>query len=701
VPFLIAKEPLMPNRLINETSPYLLQHAHNPVEWYAWGEEALTKARMEDKPIFLSIGYAACHWCHVMAHESFEDRATARLMNELFVNVKVDREERPDLDSIYMNAVVGLTGSGGWPMSVFLTPDGKPFYGGTYFPPTPRYGMPSFREVLQAVSNAWQTRRNEVLQSSDKIAAYLHQATEFANTSGVQPLAVETLIKAAQHMSRTYDHANGGWGGAPKFPQPMALEFLLRRYIQAPGEDLRAVIDHTLVAMARGGMYDQLGGGFHRYSTDAHWLVPHFEKMLYDNSQLARVYLHAWQALGDPYYRRVTIEVLDYVLREMTHPAGGFYSTQDADSEGVEGRFFLWSVDEVRTILDDEAILFTEVYGVTSNGNFNEQHLPPGQNILSVAVDPETVAKKNGLSLAQLDVLLDEARRKLFEVREQRVKPSRDEKVLAGWNGLMLAAFAEAARDRSLGERAELYRSAAEHNAEFLLREMRANNGRLLRTWKDGQARLNGYLEDYACVIEGLLELYQTTFDETWFIAARELADTMLQHFTDPVGGFFDTSDDHEALVTRPKDLQDNAVPSGNAMAATVLLKLAAFTGKDQYYRQAENLLGALQPALIQSPLGFAQWLIALDFALSDPKEIAIVGDQRSEEVEALLDVVRSGYRPHQVVALAALHADRPPAIPLLLERPAIDQHATAYVCVRFTCQSPTTEPHTLAKQLT
>jgi uncharacterized protein len=695
---MIAEESPMPNRLIDETSPYLLQHAHNPVEWYPWGEAALTKARTEDKPIFLSIGYAACHWCHVMAHESFEDETTARLMNELFVNIKVDREERPDLDSIYMNAVVGLTGSGGWPMSVWLTPDGKPFYGGTYFPPSPRYNMPAFREVLQAVSSAWKSRRDEVLKSSDNIAAYLRQAAEFADTSESQPLSDETLTKATHNLIRSYDRTNGGWGGAPKFPQPMALEFLLRHYVQAPSDDLRAMINHTLTAMAHGGMYDQLGGGFHRYSTDAHWLVPHFEKMLYDNSQLASVYLHAWQALGDPYYRRIAVENLDYVLREMTHPAGGFYSTQDADSEGVEGKFFLWTSDEVRSILDDEAILFAEVYGVTPHGNFREQHLPPGQNILSIAAEPETVAKENGLSAEQLDVILDEARRKLFTAREQRVKPGRDEKVLAAWNGLMLAALAEAARDPALGRRTELYRSAAEHNAEFLLREMRTSEGRLLRTWKDGQAKLNGYLEDYACVIEGLLELYQTTFDEQWFVAAHDLADTMLQHYADPAGGFFDTSDDHEALVTRPKDLQDNAVPSGNAMAVTVLLKLAAFTGKDRYDRHAEALLGALQPALIQSPLGFAQWLVAHDFALSDPKEIAIVGDPRSGDAQALLDVIRSGYRPHQVVALAP--PDRPSAISLLLDRPAIDGRATAYVCVRFTCQYPTTDPRVLAEQL-
>ena len=690
----------MPNRLIDETSPYLLQHAHNPVEWYPWGEEALAKAKTENKPIFLSIGYAACHWCHVMAHESFEDMATAQLMNELFVNVKVDREERPDLDSIYMAAVVGLTGGGGWPMSVFLTPDGKPFYGGTYFPPTPRYGMPSFRDVLQAVSNAWQTRRAEVLKSSEDIAAYLRQAGEFARDSDSQPLSAETLITATQNISRAYDQANGGWGDAPKFPQPMAIEFLLRRYVQAPDANLRALIDHTLTAMAQGGIDDQLGGGFHRYSTDAHWLVPHFEKMLYDNSQLARVYLHAWQALGDPAYRRVTLEIFDYVLREMTHPAGGFYSTQDADSEGVEGKFFLWTSEEVRSILGDEEILFSEVYGVTPRGNFDEQHLPPGQNILSIVAEPETVAKKNGLAPEQLAVILGEARRKLFNHRERRVKPGRDEKLLAAWNGLMLAAFAEAARDRSLGERTKVYRSAAERNAEFLLREMRTSGGRLLRTWKDGQAKLNGYLEDYASVIDGLLELYQTTFDETWFAAARELADLMLQHYADPAGGFFDTSDDHEMLVTRPKDLQDNAVPSGNALAATALLKLAAFTGEERYYRHAEALLGALQAAMIQSPLGFAQWLTALDFAVGNPKEIALVGDGRSDDVHALLDVIRAGFRPHQVVALGTLPADRPSAIPLLLDRPPLGERATAYVCVRFACQRPTTDPQVLAEQL-
>ena len=688
----------MPNRLIDETSPYLLQHAHNPVAWYPWGAEALSKAHAEDKPIFLSIGYAACHWCHVMAHESFEDETTARVMNELFVNIKVDREERPDLDSIYMSAVVGLTGSGGWPMSVFLTPDGKPFYGGTYFPPTPRHGMPSFRDVLKAVADAWQNRRDDILKNSDGILGYLTQTNDFVGQVESQSLSGETLSKAEQLIGRGFDRVNGGWGGAPKFPQPMTLEFLLRRYTQTHDAQLRTMIDQTLQAMARGGMYDQLGGGFHRYSTDAQWLVPHFEKMLYDNSQLARVYLHAAQALNDPFYRRIAIEILDYVAREMAHPGGGFYSTQDADSEGVEGKFFVWTVDDIRSILGDDELLFSEVYGVTSRGNFSEQHLPEGQNILSVVKDPIDVAKVNGLSPEELAAKLAQARQKLFNVREGRVKPQRDEKVLAAWNGLMLAAFAEATRDPALAERAARYRSVAEHNAEFLLREMRIPDGRLLRTWKDGRAKLNAYLEDYAAVIEGLIELYQTTFEERWFVAARELADVMLQHFADPAGGFFDTSDDHEALVTRPKDLQDNAVPSGNALAATVLLKLYAFTGDDLYYKQAELMLGILQGALAQAPTGFAQWLCALDFALGDPREIAIIGDVQSEAGRALLAVTREGYHPNQIIAAA--WPDRTSAIPLLIDRPAMGGQATAYVCRHFACQQPVTAPVALREQL-
>ena len=690
----------MPNHLAAETSPYLIQHADNPVDWYPWGPEALRKAAAADKPIFLSVGYAACHWCHVMAHESFEDEATARLLNEHFVSVKVDREERPDLDAIYMNAVVGLTGSGGWPMSVFLTPDGRPFYGGTYFPPAPRYGMPSFQDVLRAVTNAWQTRRAEVLKSSDQIAAYLQQGAQIAGADSVAPLSAQTLHQAALQLKRSYDRTHGGWGGAPKFPQPVALDFLLRQLARRSDQTQRAMIEQTLTAMLHGGIYDQLGGGFHRYSTDDHWLVPHFEKMLYDNSQLARIYLHAWQALDQPEYQRGACEILDYILREMTHPAGGFYSTQDADSAGVEGQFFVWTSAEVRALLGDEAMLFAELYGVTPGGNFQEAHLPPGQNILSLAVDPADVARRNGLAEETLPRLLAEAQRKLFDAREQRPHPARDEKIIAAWNGLMLIALAEAARDQTLGPRAAAYRSAAEHNAAFLLEHMRTPQNRLYRTWKDGQARGNAYLEDYAAVSAGLLELYQTTFDERWFSAARELIDQMLDHYADPSGGFFDTSDDHETLITRPKDLQDNAVPSGNALAATVLLKLAAFTGEDRYYRHATSLLSALQGALQQAPLGFAQWLIALDLAVHPPQEIALVGDPQAADTQALLAIVRQGYHPDRIVALGLLQSDRPSAIPLLHQRAAIDQCATAYVCRQLVCQQPTIDPEMLRQLL-
>ncbi|HEX7593284.1 MAG TPA: thioredoxin domain-containing protein, partial [Anaerolineae bacterium] len=497
----------MPNRLIDETSPYLLQHAHNPVDWYPWGAEALQKAQAEDKPIFLSIGYAACHWCHVMEHESFEDAATAARLNESFVAIKVDREERPDLDSIYMNAVVALTGQGGWPMSMFLTPDGKPFYGGTYFPNTRRYNMPAFQDVLDAIATAWKNRREELISGSARVVDALQSADFNADDAPPDPA---TLDQAVAQMQGAFDWDEGGWGGAPKFPQPMALEFLLRVYARTRDELLFKMITKTLDKMTRGGIYDQLGGGFHRYSTDAVWLVPHFEKMLYDNAQLARVYLHAWQITRDDFYKRIAEHTLDYVVREMLHPDGGFYSTQDADSEGHEGKFFVWAPEEIRAGLSADPQLFIDAYGVTPDGNFE------GKSILFAARDMDVLAAMHKIPLAEVEARLAAARQKLFAVREQRVKPARDEKVLTGWNGLMLAAFAEAARVL----RRDDYRAVAERNATFLLREMRpstpplrgsAQGARLHRSWKDGRARLNGYLEDYANLAEGLLALYETT----------------------------------------------------------------------------------------------------------------------------------------------------------------------------------------------
>ncbi|MBU1749775.1 MAG: thioredoxin domain-containing protein [Chloroflexi bacterium] len=659
----------MTNRLSHETSPYLLQHAHNPVDWYPWGEEALEKAHAEDKPIFLSIGYSACHWCHVMAHESFEDERVAAMLNEHFVSIKVDREERPDLDHIYMTAVQALTGSGGWPMSVFLTPEGQPFYGGTYFPPVRRYGMPSFTDVLEAVAQGWRDRRPELVASGGKLVDIIRQQS--ALDGGPEPIVLHpaTLASALQNLHKRFDAVHGGWSSAPKFPQPMAIEFLLRTHHTSGDTGALQMVEKTLEAMARGGIYDQLGGGFHRYSVDDRWLVPHFEKMLYDESQLARVYLHAWQVTGNEFFRTIAVETLDYVVREMADPTGGFTSTQDADSEGEEGKFFVWTPAEIRAVLGADADDFMATYGVTEGGNFE------GKNILEFVGDMEQRAD------------LVEARRKLFVAREERVHPGRDDKVLTSWNGLMLAAFAEAAR--VLGR--DDYRQVAESNADFLLRDLRQDNGRLLHTWKAGDAKVNGFLEDYSHLIEGLLELYQATFQPRWYEAARELAETMIAHFGDPDGGFYNTSDEHEALITRPRELQDGAVPSGNAMTATVLLKLAGLAAEPRYAELAHESLRRVQPMLAQVPLGFGQWLLALDYALAHPREIAIVGDPAAGDTRSLLEAATTGYHPHQVVAVGT-SVD----VPLLQDRAKLDGHATAYVCRDATCQAPVTDPDEL-----
>ena len=662
----------MANRLANESSPYLLQHADNPVDWYPWGDDALKKAREEEKPIFLSIGYAACHWCHVMAHESFEDEETAAILNDHFVNIKVDREERPDLDRIYMTAVQALTGGGGWPMSVFLTPEGEPFYGGTYFPPEPRYSMPSFSDVLQAVADAWENRREELLEGSGRVVAAIERQMAVAGVKGDAVCRPETVETAARNLREQFDPANGGWGGAPKFPQPMTLEFLLRYHHTTGDPAMLDMVTRTLEAMARGGIYDQLGGGFHRYSVDASWVVPHFEKMLYDNAQLARVYLHAWQKTGVPFFRTITEETLDYVTREMTGPEGGFYATQDADTEGEEGKFYVWTPEEIRDVLGDEADRFIAAYGVTSGGNFE------GKSILTLGGDLE---EREALA---------SARQRLLEAREERSHPGRDEKVLASWNGLMLAAFAEAARALDRDD----YREIAERNAEFVLREMKTGDNRLHHTWKDGEAKVNGYLEDHAYLMEGLIELYQTTFDPDWYLAARDLADAMIEHFAAPVG-FYDTSDDHEDLIVRPRELQDNAVPSGNSMAATALLRLADLAVEPHYEEHARKSLCQMEEVLAQHPLAFGQWLTALDYAVSRPREIAIVGDPETADTQALLEVCRSGYRPHQVIA-ASDTEDVEFVVPLLRNRDQVGEQAAAYVCFNSVCRRPVTDPEEL-----
>ncbi|HUS15466.1 MAG TPA: thioredoxin domain-containing protein, partial [Chloroflexia bacterium] len=597
----------MPNRLIHETSPYLLQHAHNPVDWYPWGPEALARARTEDRPILLSIGYSACHWCHVMEHESFEDEGTADLMNQHFVPIKVDREERPDLDSIYMAAVQSLTGHGGWPMTVFLTPEGKPFFAGTYFPREDRHGLPGFQRVLESVARAYREQHADIVRSADEL-------TEFLGDRGNMPARPEALEagvldRASAALAREFDSRFGGLGGAPKFPQAMAWEFLIRQYHRTRDARRLMMIETTLRGMANGGIYDQLGGGFARYSVDNRWLVPHFEKMLYDNALLSQLYLHAYQLTGEPFYRRIVEEVLDYVVREMTSSEGAFYSTQDADSEGEEGKFYVWTPAEIDAALPpDQARVARAYWGVTDAGNFE------GHNILNVPRPADAVAQELGLPIDEVLGLLAAARRTLYDLRERRVHPGRDEKVLVSWNGLMLRSFAEAAR---VLDRAD-YRQVAQRNATFILEHMR-DGDRLLRTYKDGRAHLAGVLEDYAFYADGLLALYEADFDPAWFAAARGLADSMIARFADAQGGgFFDTASDSETLITRPKDLLESAIPSGNSVAAEVLLRLHFYTMEEGYYDQAKGTLEAAGALLAQYASGVGRMLCALDLYLAE-----------------------------------------------------------------------------------
>jgi uncharacterized protein YyaL (SSP411 family) len=682
-----------PNRLAGETSPYLLQHAHNPVDWYPWGPEAFEKARAEDRPILLSVGYSACHWCHVMERESFEDHEIAKLMNDLFVSIKVDREERPDVDQIYMQAVQAMTGHGGWPMTVFLTPEGVPFYGGTYFPPEDRHGLPSFPRLLRAVADSYQNRRGEVVESGRQLVDRIRQGERLRESP--QLLTDEVLVVAFTALSGEFDERQGGVGGAPKFPQPMNWEFVLRFWKRTGNQRAGEMLRLTLTKMAHGGIYDQIGGGFHRYSVDDRWLVPHFEKMLYDNSQLARLYLHAWLATEDPEYRRIAEETLDYVRREMTHAEGGFFSTQDADSEGEEGKFFLWNSGEIRQALgdSDEAKAALGYWGVNDGANFE------GRNILCVPRDPAEVAARLGLSRERLADLIAGARARLYSERERRVHPGRDEKVLAGWNGMMCRAFAEAGR--ALGRRD--YTEVATRNAEFVLRAMR-KAARLLRTWKDGEAKLLAYLEDYAMVADGCLAVYEATFDRRWIEEVRGLAEEMLRLFWDDrQEGFFDTGSDHEPLVVRPRNLFDNAVPCGSSVAAEVLLRLALLTGEEKYERLGLRVLRPMADLMSRYPTGFGRFLCALDFHLGPVAEVALVwpGGPDQERLRPLLDEVFGRYLPNRVVVGAA-DGDRGAStgIPLLETRPAIRGRPTAYVCRRYVCQAPTTVPEELARQL-
>jgi len=664
----------MANRLAQETSPYLLEHAQNPVDWYPWSTEALALARRENKPILLSIGYSACHWCHVMARESFEDPETAAVMNRDFVAIKVDREERPDLDQVYMRAVQAMTGSGGWPMTVFLLPDGTPFFAGTYFPPSDRFGMPSFRRVLTAVAEAFSNRPQEVEQTAAQVRDFLHRPA--------LPLAVGAhgaalLDEAYTRLQRDYDPAQGGFGGAPKFPQPMLIEFLLRTHIRTGQLAALQMATHTLRAMAAGGMYDQLGGGFHRYSVDEHWLVPHFEKMLYDNALLARAYLDAWQLTHEPGFARVVEDTLGFVWREMTSPEGGFYSSLDADSEGEEGRFYLWTPQELDAVLGVElGAALAHAFDVTEKGNFE------GRNILH-PVAPGAIE------------VLDGPRDRLMAARGQRVRPHRDEKVIAGWNGLMLRAFAEAGRVLA---RPDLVLGAAA-NARFLLSRMRQAN-RMKRSYKDGRAPLAGYLEDQAAVADGLLSLYEATFDPTWLDELHGLVTEMLTAFWDETeAAFFDTAADQERLVVRPQDVTDTAVPSGTSMAVDVLLRAGMLFGDASWIARARATLERLAPTAAKAPLAFGRLLAALDFQLGRTVELAVIGKPADPQTVRFLEVVRKRFLPNRLVAVAVSAAQRH-RMPLLSDRTAVGGRVTAYLCEGFVCQAPTTDPQELARQL-
>jgi uncharacterized protein YyaL (SSP411 family) len=671
------------NRLAGETSPYLLQHAHNPVDWYPWGPEALGRSKGENKPIFLSIGYSACHWCHVMERESFENPEIARVMNEHFVNIKVDREERPDLDQIYMNAVQAMTGHGGWPMSVFLTPTLEPFFGGTYFPPTDSRGMAGFPRILMSVQRAWEERQKEIIESAGEMTERLRSMAEIARTGDEGTLELRHLDNAARALMRNFDPIHGGFGRAPKFPHPMDLRVLLRHHRRTGDAQSLHVVKHTLDKMARGGIYDHLGGGFARYSTDDRWLAPHFEKMLYDNALLASIYLEAFQFTGEPNYGRVARETLDYVLDRMTSDEGGFYSTEDADSEGEEGKYYVWTLAEISEILGEvKGKTFCYVYDVSASGNWE------GKNILNLVSPVSQAAKLLSRDEIELALELAESRRSLLAVRGKRIPPAKDTKILVSWNGLMIAALAVAGR--ALGDTRFL--TAAGRSAKFILDRMRGSDGLLLHTFKDGQAKLNAYLDDYANLIDGLTRLFEATGEARWIESAIDLACLMIQEFADPEGGgFYFTGKSHEVLIARQKDLFDNATPSGNGMAATALLRLAALSGREEFRDEGHEALAAVHQMIESSPSAAGQSLIALDFELAKRHELAVIAGSDAQEFDAVLTAIFSRFLPHAVVApsTAVVPERLTKLIPPLRDRTTRGNCTTTYICEDYTCQEP------------
>jgi len=655
------------NRLADETSPYLQQHKDNPVDWYPWGDEAFERAKAEDKPVLLSVGYAACHWCHVMAHESFEDDATAEVMNDLFVNVKVDREERPDVDAIYMEAVQALSGHGGWPMTVFLTPDGRPFFGGTYFPKTARQGLPSFVQLCEAMSEVWKERRDDVLSQASELTAALGRSGQVASTGEPLP-GPDAIMTARNTLLGQFDNRWGGFGRAPKFPQPDLLELLLRAYLRDGSDDTLGMVTVTLDAMAAGGMYDHLGGGFARYSTDTQWLVPHFEKMLTDQGLLVDVYLHAWQVTGEDRFLQVLSETIEYVRRDLRHPDGGFYSSEDADSEGVEGKFYVWSEEEIRSLLGSSADEAIEWWGVTPGGNFE------GANILYRPVRG-SLKRSDGV---------EAARRTLFDAREKRVRPGLDDKVLTEWNGLFIAALAQAGA--ALGR--EDWLADARAGATFLLENLRRPDGRWLRAWQGGNpGRHLAFAADYAAVVDAFTRLAEATGEARWIEEARTAADAMLELFWDDgAGGLFTNGSDAETLIIRGKDLIDNAVPSANGHGAQVLVRLGALVGEGYYTQRGEDILGLLAGLVRQHPTAFSRALAAVDMVSAGVTEIAVIG-----ELPELVRAVQRGYLPNAVLAWG-----EPYPSPLFEDR----KDGLAYVCRDYACQAPVADVDSLLAQL-
>jgi uncharacterized protein len=678
------------NRLAGEKSPYLLQHKDNPVDWYPWGAEAFARAKGEDKPVFLSIGYSTCHWCHVMEHESFEKEEVAEVLNREFVSIKVDREERPDVDDIYMSAVQAMTGSGGWPLSLFLLPDGRPFYGGTYFPPEDRYGRPGFVTLLNAISQAWRNRRRELETSAAEMLEHLEAGAR--RVAGTGAVGAEALEAAARSLRSQFDAREGGFGGAPKFPPSMRLELLIRYFLRTGEPSAREMVETTLSKMAAGGMYDQVGGGFHRYSVDAHWLVPHFEKMLYDNAMLARVYVLASRAFGNPEDVRIARETLDYLLAEMSPPdGGGFFAAQDADSEGREGVFYVWDPETLEAAVGkDLAPIAAARFGVTEEGNFEDGH-----TVLSVVASVPDLASRVGKSEEGIEEILREARRRMYEARSRRVWPGRDEKLLTDWSALAISAFALAGRVFSEPR----YEAAARHAADRILSKCRRGD-ELLHRQKESEAGIPGFAADYANFVEALLDLYEATFEPAYFRAAIKLQGELDQRFFDPTSGYFLTADGHDGLVLRPREVFDGATPSSNSVAAMNLLRLFSFTGERKYRDRAESLFSLFSAYLSRAGTALPRMLCALDYRSSAAPEIVLAGEPGKPDFEALRAAVYAHPRLNRVLAHAGSDESLASLLPLVEGRRSRDGSARAYVCRDFACQAPTADASELTAAL-